>query len=133
MKKVSRLLLDTHAFIWWLSGSIRLPATVRSLIAQEDIVVFVSAASAWEIATKSRIGKMPEADGLSDQIPGILQEQGFRPLSVSVADGQRAGLLPSGHQDPFDRMLAAQALGRDMALATADPAFETFGVRVVWG
>jgi PIN domain nuclease of toxin-antitoxin system len=132
MSTASRLLLDTHALIWWLTGNERLPLAIRAVIGSDRTTVSVSAASAWEIATKWRIGKLPEADPFADRIPAVLREQGFQPIPVSVADGQRAGLLVGEHGDPFDRMLAAQALARDLTLATNDTVFAGFGVRTLW-
>ena len=103
-----RLLLDTHAFLWWVADSSRLSARVRGLVAELDNPVFVSAASAWEIATKYRIGKLPEAAPLALDVAGVIEAQGFEELSITVADAEHSGRLPGPHRDPFDRMLAAQ-------------------------
>jgi PIN domain nuclease of toxin-antitoxin system len=93
---------------------------------------FVSAASAWELATKVRLGKLPIASRLTHRLPEILAEQGFRALAIGVEHGRLGGLLPGEHRDPFDRILAAQALIEDMTLITADRVFPTFGVKVLW-
>ena len=127
-----RLLLDTHALLWWLDGDRKLSRRVRQLIEDEGSEILVSAASAWEIATKSRLGKLPEAAGISRIIPQVLAEQGFTPVPISVEHGQRAGWLAGLHRDPFDRMLAAQAIMLDVPIATTDEVFASFGVDVVW-
>ena len=127
-----RLLLDTHAFLWWVADSPRLSARVRGLIAELDNPVFVSAASAWEVATKYRIGKLPDAARLALDVAGVIEAQGFEELSITVADAERSGRLPGPHRDPFDRMLAAQAIGRNLALVSKDPAFDHYAVQRLW-
>ena len=127
-----RLLLDTHAFLWWIAESSRLSARVRGLIAERDNPVFVSAASAWEIATKQRIGKLPEADDLALDVVGMIADQGFEELSITVADAERSGRLPGPHRDPFDRMLAAQAIERNLTLVSKDPVFNHYAVQRLW-
>ena len=127
-----RLLLDTHAFLWWLAGHASLPKRVRTEIDQSGSDVFVSAASAWEIATKHRLGKLPEADLVASDIALYIQSQQFTPLPVSVAHGQIAGALPGHHRDPFDRMLVAQAMVEDLVLVTNEKAFESYGVKRLW-
>ncbi|MXZ88016.1 MAG: type II toxin-antitoxin system VapC family toxin [Dehalococcoidia bacterium] len=127
-----RLLLDTHAFIWWFEGSNRLPATVREAIGVSANEVFVSAATAWEIATKHRLGKLKGVDELALSLPGYIASQRFESLPVTVEDGIRAGALPGPHRDPFDRMLVAQALGTDLALVSGESLFDQFGVRRLW-
>lgn len=127
-----RLLLDTHAFLWWLAGHRSLSAQARAAIDDADAEVFVSAASAWEISTKFRIGKLPEAELVAaDVLAGIVGE-GFQPLAVTVHHAQRAGSLGGAHRDPFDRMLIAQALVDDLALVSNEAIFDMHGVRRVW-
>ena len=123
-----RLLLDTHAFLWWLADSGRLSDTARSRIADERNRILVSAASAWEIATKHRIGRLPGCEAIALDIAGHIVAQGFEDLPISVADAERAGHLPGPHRDPFDRMLASQALGGDLALVSTDAVFDRWGV-----
>ena len=113
-----RILLDTRAFLCWLAGSPRLVETARRAIADDDNDVLISAASAWEIATKYRLGKLPEADALASDIRAAIAGQGFEELPVSVGDAQRAGRLTGSHRDPFDRMLIAQALAHDLAIVS---------------
>ena len=127
-----RILLDTHALIWWLSDSRRLPQSVRDAISDASNEKLVSAATAWEIATKFRIGRLPEASVLAEDIAGALAEQGFEELPVTVEDGSRAGALPGHHRDPFDRMLIAQALARNLTIATGDTLFDRYGIRRLW-
>ena len=127
-----KLLLDTHALVWWFDGDQRMPERVRILIDSEEADVFVSAASAWELATKFRLGKMPEATALVGNFFDFMKQCDFKPLPIGLEHGHRAGLLPGAHKDPFDRMLAAQAIAEDMGLVTVDPAMAGLGARVVW-
>lgn len=125
-------LLDTHAFLWWLADSKRLSRAAYSVIAEEENDIGVSAASAWEIATKYRLGKLPEAEAAALDVSGAIARQGFEPLAITVADAEHAGHLPGPHRDPFDRMLIAQALRRDLAIVSIDAAFDAYGVRRIW-
>lgn len=127
-----RLLLDTHTLIWWVSSSKRIPRPTYREIADEGNDIFVSAATAWEIATKHRIGKLQEAGGIIAGLPDIIEEQGFEELPVTVGDGVMAGMLPVHHRDPFDRMLIAQALGRNLILVSVEELFDRYGVRRLW-
>ena len=127
-----RLLSDTHAFIWWLEGSRRLSPQAQRAIADEENDVLISAASAWEIATKYRLGKLPSATTLARDVPGAIASQGFAELSITVADAVRAGALPGPHRDPFDRMLIAQAQARDLVLVSNETLFDEYGVRRLW-
>jgi PIN domain nuclease of toxin-antitoxin system len=127
-----RILLDSHAFVWFLTGNMSLSTPAREAILAEDATVYVSAASAWEIATKVRAGKWAEAEPIAHDLEGVLTEHDFTPLAVTVEHGRLAGFLPGAHRDPFDRMLAAQAITEDMPLVTVDPAFKSFDVRVLW-
>jgi PIN domain nuclease of toxin-antitoxin system len=107
----------------------------RARTAIEDDVenqVFVSAASAWEIATKHRIGKLPDAAVVADNIAGTVAGEGFNELSVSVRHAQRAGNLAGHHRDPFDRMLIAQAILDDLTLVSNERAFDIYGVPRLW-
>ena len=127
-----RLLLDTCALLWWLAGSGRLSVAACRAIADEDNEVFVSAASAWEIATKHRLGKLPGAEELAADFSRCLAPQGFKELAISARDGQLAGGLQGSHRDPFDRMLIAQALNHDLVLVTNESLFDQYGVRRIW-
>jgi PIN domain nuclease of toxin-antitoxin system len=127
-----RVLLDTHAFLWWLDGDTRLPVKVRRLVAQERNTIFVSAASAWEISTKFRLGRLPAAADVAADITGCIASQGFSPLEITVQHAQRAGGLPGTHRDPFDRMLIAQSQMEDLPLVSNEEIFEEYGVNRVW-
>jgi PIN domain nuclease of toxin-antitoxin system len=125
-------LLDTHALLWWLADSARLSRGAYGTICDESHEVCVSAASAWEIATKYRLGKLPEAEATALDLAGAIAQQGFEELTISVSDAERAGRLPGPHRDPFDRMLIAQALRRDLVVVSIDGAFDAYGVERVW-
>ena len=127
-----RLLLDTHAFIWWLAGSERLPQSARRAIVDEANEKLVSAASAWEITTKHRLGKLPSAEAVALDFAGAIASQGFDELAITVDDATRAGALPGHHRDPFDRMLIAQALSGNLVLVSNEPLFDQYGVRRLW-
>lgn len=127
-----RVLLDTHALLWWVADSGRLSETARDLIRNEANDVVVSAVSAWEIATKHRLGKLPEADGLAGNVRRTIAGQGFSELPITVADAERSGQLPGPHRDPFDRMLIAQALRYDLAIVSNEDRFDRYGVRRLW-
>ena len=127
-----RLLLDTHTFIWWFAGNARLSASAQQAIADEDNDVLISAASAWEIATKYRARRLPDAEGLAEDITGHIASENFEGLPITVEDAARAGALPGPHRDPFDRMLIAQALSRNLVLVSIEPLFDQYGVRRLW-
>ncbi len=128
-----RLLLDTHAFLWWVFADSNLSRRARTAIEDEvENQVFVSAASAWEIATKYRIGKLPDAAVVAGNLARTVAEEGFNELSVSVRHAERAGSLVGHHQDPFDRMLIAQAILDDFALVSNERAFDVYGVKRLW-
>ena len=127
-----RLLLDTHAFLWWYEGNSRMSLPARQAVDDDSNEVLVSAASAWEIATKHRLGKLPSADPITSDIAGAIAAQGFEELPITVAEAARAGALPGPHRDPFDRMLIAQALSRNLVLISTDAAFDKYHVRRLW-
>lgn len=126
------LLLDTHAFLWWIAGDPALSRPARAAIDDDKNTVFVSAASAWEIATKFRIGKLPGVAAIADNLAGVLDAQGFVPLPITFVHGQAAGALPGPLKDPFDRMLIAQAMLDRMVLVSNERGFGTYGVRRLW-
>lgn len=127
-----RLLLDTHTFLWWLDGDTRLPSRVRRLVANEEHAVYVSAASAWEITTKARLGRLPGAAAVAADVMGAVSGQGFTPLDITVRHAEQAGRLPGTHRDPFDRMLIAQAQIEGLALLSNDEVFDQYGVARRW-
>ena len=127
-----RLLLDTHAVLWWFADDPALPARLEAMIDDPANVILVSAASAWEICTKVRIGKLPTGQALCEDFSGHLERHHFSPLAITVEHGRLAGRLPGSHKDPFDRMLAAQALIENVPIVTNDAALAGLGVNVVW-
>lgn len=128
-----RLLLDTHAFLWWVFADPKLSRAARTAISDEaQNSVFVSAASAWEIATKHRIGKLPDARVVAEDVSGAIAAEGFNSLAISVLHAERAGSLVGHHRDPFDRMLIAQAISEDLVLLSNERAFEAYGVKRLW-
>ena len=129
---MARLLLDTHAFLWWLAGDERLSLGARGAIGEELDPIFVSAASVWEIATKHRLGKLPGASAIVGDLAGVIESQGFVGLPITIRHGQAAGALPGPHRDPFDRMLIAQAMLDDLVLVSNEQAFGAYGVRRLW-
>ncbi len=127
-----RILLDTHALLWWFTDDPRLPATARALISDEGNAILVSAASAWEIATKHRLGKLDQAADAVSRFDELVAADGFEHLPVSHFHGLKAGSYTAAHRDPFDRMLAAQSELTGAPLLTCDPAFALFGTRTIW-
>jgi PIN domain nuclease of toxin-antitoxin system len=125
-------LLDTHALIWWVEGDPRISPKLRALLGGAEQDVFVSAASAWEIATKARLGKLTSPKLLLADFADAIETMGFLPLPIDLRHGQDAGQLPGPHRDPFDRILAAQAHAEGLTLVSADPAFKTLGVATFW-
>lgn len=125
------LLLDTHVFLWWVSGNARLPASVVVAIEAEPDVV-VSAVSGYEITLKHGLGRLPGAELVARDVAGIIALSGFRGLALNLRHAEAAGRLPLVHRDPFDRMLAAQALVEAMTLVSADAALDALGVTRLW-
>lgn len=126
------LLLDTHALLWWLEGDRHLSAKARRVIGDESRVVMVSAASAWEIATKVRIGKLPGAVEVAERFVEIIMRQNFVSLAISIEHARRAGLLPGEQRDPFDRMLIAQAQIEGLTLVSNEKLFDRFEIERLW-
>ncbi|MEM6454783.1 MAG: type II toxin-antitoxin system VapC family toxin [Acidobacteriota bacterium] len=124
----TRLLLDTHALLWWLAGDSRLPSSIRSRIEDADAVVWASAASAWEISIKAKLGKL--------KIPGNLfetvQASGIGWISVEPEEAYAAGQLPMHHRDPFDRLLVVQARTRSAHLVSRDGVLDGYEVDRIW-
>lgn len=127
-----RVLLDTHALLWAVTGNLRLPKRALSILASFENDVFVSAASAWEIATKHRLGRLPGAEALTGNIAGSVERLGFHPLPISLEHAERAGRLPGPHRDPFDRMLIAQSLAENLPVISNEQVFDAYGIERVW-
>ena len=126
-----RYLIDTHILLWWIFNDPKLNQNSRRIIQNPSNKILVSSASAWEIATKHRIGKLPEAKELLEDYDGILQKARFDQLSITTAHALRAGLLPIQHRDPFDRMIMAQGELEQITVITYDPAFKTGLIEVI--
>lgn len=127
-----RLLLDTHAFLWWVADDEALSNAARKAISDPSNECLVSTASAWEIAIKVSIGKLSLGSDVRRFLPEQLAANGFSALPVSVAHAARVASLPFHHRDPFDRLLAAQALEERIAVVSRDAVFRKYGVRRVW-
>ena len=126
-----RLLVDTQVILWWKQGSRSLGRRARIAIGQEASLVFVSTASAWEIALKSRAGRLSLSEPLHHWMPGELEREGFLMLNVTADHVNGLAALPDHHEDPFDRLLIAQARHEGLTIVTADPVFQAYGVSVV--
>jgi PIN domain nuclease of toxin-antitoxin system len=126
------LLLDTHAAIWWWLDSPLLGSQARAAIVAASQAVHVSAVVGIEIAIKFRIGKLDQFGNPMMRFPVLMAESCFDSLPVTLNHALRAGLLPGAHRDPFDRLIAAQALEENLTVVTCDPAFAAFGCKVLW-
>ena len=124
-------LIDTHILLWWIFDNPKLHPPCRDIISNRAHRIFVSSASAWEIATKYRIGKLPEAKELVEQYSQILYQVEFIELALTSAHALRAGSLPITHKDPFDRMIIAQAELENLPLITCDADFSTALIQII--
>jgi PIN domain nuclease of toxin-antitoxin system len=129
---VSRYLLDTHALIWWWRDDARLSERARGVMRDRNQMIYVPSISALEIANKVRIGKLPEMASFVPRLGDLVAADAFRHLSLTHDHALRAGMLPGRHGDPFDRMIAAQALIEDMTVITCDREIAAFGCKVLW-
>jgi PIN domain nuclease of toxin-antitoxin system len=126
-----RALLDTYALLWWLSDDSALTRVARNVIADTRDTIVVSAASAWEIATKVRIKKLQATD-LANDFAGYMDREGFQLLSISAEHAIRAGLLPGPLKDPSDRMFIAQSQTENLPIISNEAVFDGYGVKRVW-
>ena len=127
-----RILLDTHAFLWAVLEPGKLTQKTRELLEDTQTDISISAASAWEIATKFRLGKMPGAANVVTNYPAAIRGLLASELAVTSAHALKAGAYPHEHRDPFDRMLAAQSEIEGLPIVSCDPALEQFGVNLLW-
>ena len=123
-----KVLLDTHAFLWWLGDDPKLSPAARAAIRDPDALVHVSAASIWEIAIKVKLGRLDVQDS---DCAAEIEANGFVELAITARHAQSAGALPRHHDDPFDRMLIAQAQLEDLVLITHDRRLRRYGTRIV--
>ncbi|HYM76154.1 MAG TPA: type II toxin-antitoxin system VapC family toxin [Candidatus Dormibacteraeota bacterium] len=127
-----RLLLDTHTLLWCLNADRSLSAKARALIEDGSNEIFVSAASAWEIAIKVRLGKLPTGAQFIGDLDRYLARMGFESLPISLSHAVRAGTLAGNHRDPFDRMLISQAQSENLPIISNDRIFDTYHVQRIW-
>jgi PIN domain nuclease of toxin-antitoxin system len=127
-----RFLLDTHTLLWSFNDSPFLSPRARRLIEDGSNEMLVSAASAWEIATKVRLGKLPDGEELIGDLDGYLVQLGCADLPISLDHAVRAGKLSGEHRDPFDRMLIAQAQAENLNIISNDRIFDTYRVQRIW-
>ncbi|WP_440903782.1 type II toxin-antitoxin system VapC family toxin [Catenovulum sp. SX2] len=124
---MKRILLDTHALLWWLTDDQNLGVKAREIIADPRNQVFVSTASTWEISIKRALGKLKAPEDMDS----LIEDEGFLPLPISLYHGDQAGLLPEHHKDPFDRMLIAQAQAEGLTIITCDEKFPPYKIRLI--
>lgn len=127
-----RVLLDTHAFIWWMANDRKLSVAANRAIGDPEGEVFVSAATVWEITTKHRLGKLQIDPQIAADVEGAIKRQNFLGLPVTLRHAQTAGALPGPHSDPFDRMLIAQALREELTMISNETPFDAYGVARLW-
>lgn len=127
-----KLLLDTHTLYWWMIEEKRLSLVARKAVQARASQVFVSPASAYELAYKHREGFLPKAGALVRNFDAEIATERFQPLPITIEHGRRAGELADDHGDPFDRLLAAQAIVEDMAIVSNDEKLSALGAKRVW-
>jgi PIN domain nuclease of toxin-antitoxin system len=127
-----KALLDTHAFLWWITDDVRLSPRARTVIADGDNELFFSAASGWKIAIKARLGKIQLPSDPASFVPKQLRINAVEPLAVQMTHALHVYLLPKHHRDPFDRILVAQAQVERMAIITADQQITQYAVEILW-
>lgn len=126
------LLLDTVAFLWILEDSKEIGADVRSILENAENRTFLSAASAWEIAVKHRLGKLPLPEPPEELVPRQRELRGIEPLAIAEEAVLRLKQLPDLHKDPFDRILVCQAIEHAMTIVTPDPLLRAYPIRTLW-
>lgn len=127
-----RYLLDTHTLVWWLIDDGHLSPPARAAISDGDNEVIVSAVSAFELTTKHRLGKWPEAGPISTDFVKHVMAERFTLLAIETSHALYAGQLVADHKDPFDRLLAAQSKLEGLVIVSADTAFDTLAVQRLW-
>jgi len=127
-----KALLDTHAFLWWITDDPRLSSRVRELTGDSTNTLFLSAASGWEIAIKAQLGKLQLPDNLERYIADQLSLNGFESLPIQLRHALHVYSLPDLHRDPFDRILVAQSQLEQLPILTVDPQIARYRVEVIW-
>lgn len=128
----TRVLLDTHAFLWWIGGDARLSPAARKAIAASGAELVLSVVSAWEIAIKTALGRFSIAEDLEGFITEALEANRVVPLPVSMNHALYVSHLPNHHRDPFDRLLVAQSILENLPIVTGDRALAKYDIEVVW-
>jgi PIN domain nuclease of toxin-antitoxin system len=126
-----KALLDTHVVVWWLEDANRLSRRAATLLADRDNTILISAAVGWELAIKVSLGKM-KPRSILEGLDHLLAQEAFSEVPITLEMAVRAGLLPSHHRDPFDRMLVAQAQSLNVPIVSADAILDKYGVRRIW-
>jgi PIN domain nuclease of toxin-antitoxin system len=126
------MLLDTHAFIWFIEGNESLSDRARSVIEDENNTVFLSMASVWEMAIKVSLGKLILSEPFDALIPSQLATNDIALLDINLSHTMQVATLPFYHRDPFDRLIASQALAEDIPLISKDAIFDSYGVNRLW-
>lgn len=127
-----RLLLDTHAFLWWIGDAPELPKKARTAIADQRNQCLLSLANCWELAIKASLGKLELPRSIERFVPEQLAANGFQSLAIELRHVAKVVSLPFHHRDPFDRLLAAQAIEEKCPIVSADPVFRKYGVTRIW-
>ena len=127
-----RLLLDTHAFLWWITADAKLSKTAQTVLSDPKTIPVLSAASGWEIAIKYAIGKLPLPEAPSVYIPAHIVRNGVVELAITMDHALHTHTLPLHHRDPFDRMLVAQSQLEDIPIITSDLLISQYSVPIVW-
>ena len=127
-----RVLLDTHAYLWWVEDAPTLSGSAKTALANPANECLLSLVSCWEMAIKVSLGKLRLPSTIERFIPQQLADNAFRQLAIDFRHVARVATLPFHHRDPFDRLLAAQALEEDCAIVSGDPIFRKYGVKRIW-
>lgn len=127
-----RLLLDTHAFLWWIGDAAELSKRARKAIGTSENHCLLSFASCWELAIKLSLGKLTLSGSLERFIPEHMTRNGFTHMAIEFRHIARVSTLAFHHRDPFDRLLAAQAIEEDLPIISADPIFQKYGIKRIW-
>jgi PIN domain nuclease of toxin-antitoxin system len=127
-----RLLLDTHAFLWWVADDRRLTRKARAAMASRESACFLSMASVWEMAIKVGLQRLELPSSVDRFVSEQMAANAFEPLPIDLGHAGDVARLPFHHRDPFDRLLVAQALGEGLTIVSADPVFGKYGVKRIW-
>jgi PIN domain nuclease of toxin-antitoxin system len=127
-----RVLLDTNAFLWWVTDDEKLSAKARSIISNSENIIFFSVASAWEIVIKYQLGKLPLPEPAKSYIPSRLEHYGFVLITIGMQEVLEISNLENHHKDPFDRILIAQGRTKNLPIITADQKFALYDADTIW-